>query len=385
MTEIPHKTLSSKNSTNPSPLHPRAGKVKKALFLATVTGGAVAALVIPLFVSANFISDLLQKTASPSVAANALFNSQTLPLLAAAINVDPSPTVLGDIQLVNGDALVSTENPSSNDDAQSIPLSSQISVYLVRPGDTLLSIATMFHVSVNTIIGANDILKGVVTPGQELVILPITGVQHTILKGETLRGLAKAYHSDAHDIATYNNLADTDSLTLGQRIIIPNGELPTPAPSTPVKHKVKTKITKNKGFKGAPLRNAGGPEYDGYYVWPVAGGIITQSLHGFNGVDIGAPTGTDMYASAAGTVLIAKSNDGWNGGYGNYIVIVHDNGTQTLYAHASKVFVSAGDTVSSGQLIGKVGRTGESTGSHLHFEVRGATNPFGAILVGQGE
>ncbi len=80
-------------------------------------------------------------------------------------------------------------------------------------------------------------------------------------------------------------------------------------------------------------------------------------------------------ASADGQVIIARMG-GWNGGYGNYIVVRHGNGTQTLYAHNSKNNVSAGDSVSQGEVIGAVGNSGKSTGSHLHFEIRGAKNPF---------
>ena len=80
-------------------------------------------------------------------------------------------------------------------------------------------------------------------------------------------------------------------------------------------------------------------------------------------------------ASAEGDVLISKSS-GWNGGYGEYVVIKHANGTQTLYAHMSGVSVSVGDHVDQGQTIGNMGSTGKSTGTHVHFEIRGARNPF---------
>ena len=83
-----------------------------------------------------------------------------------------------------------------------------------------------------------------------------------------------------------------------------------------------------------------------------------------------------------GEVIIARGNGAYNGGYGNYIVIKHSNGTQTLYAHLSKVSVSVGDEVNTGEVIGKSGNTGRSTGPHLHFEVRGATNPFTKYKVG---
>jgi murein DD-endopeptidase MepM/ murein hydrolase activator NlpD len=125
-----------------------------------------------------------------------------------------------------------------------------------------------------------------------------------------------------------------------------------------------------------------GPEQEGYYSNPLPGAILTQSIHGWNAVDLGAARGTPIHAAADGVVIVAKNNGAWNGGYGNYVVITHDNGTQTLYAHMSHTIVSSGETVSAGQTIGYVGMTGLTTGPHLHFEVRGAANPFRNCPVG---
>ena len=111
----------------------------------------------------------------------------------------------------------------------------------------------------------------------------------------------------------------------------------------------------------------------GYFINPVPGyKRISQRLHGNNGVDLAAPTGTEIVASASGTVLLARN--GYNGGYGNMVIIKHPNGTQTLYAHQSKITTSTGDRVSQGQTIGYVGSTGRSTGPHLHYEIHGARN-----------
>ncbi len=100
----------------------------------------------------------------------------------------------------------------------------------------------------------------------------------------------------------------------------------------------------------------------GYRIHPIYG---TYKFHG--GVDIGASYGTAIWAADGGTVIV--SSDGWNGGYGNYIVIDHGNGVQTRYAHMSSRAVSVGVHVSKGQVIGYVGSTGASTGAHIHFEV----------------
>lgn len=312
-----------------------------------------------------------------------------MPLLSAAVNLDPHAAVGGgDITVVDGSALVADQGPSGTAlEIYTRPNTSQISVYIVRPGDTLSEIAKMFDVTTNTIIGANNIKGGVVHPGEELIILPISGIQYTVMKGDTLASLAKKYNSDTRDIAAYNDLAEGAALIQGQVIIIPKGEIPvetkatTPAKTSTAKVAAKPKATAQSNST-TPLLGGGGPAIGGYYVWPVGGGILTQGIHGWNGVDIGAPKGTAIFASAGGTVLVVKSNGAWNGGYGNYVVIAHDNGTQSLYAHMSQVLVEQGSTVTQGETIGKVGRTGSATGNHLHFEVRGASNPFGDLTVG---
>jgi murein DD-endopeptidase MepM/ murein hydrolase activator NlpD len=133
-----------------------------------------------------------------------------------------------------------------------------------------------------------------------------------------------------------------------------------------------TAISKIKRFAG---KYSDLPVYDGYYANPAPSARRSQKMHGANAVDLAAPIGTDIFAAAPGTVSVAKST-GWNYGYGQYIVITHPNGTQTVYAHLSNINVSVGQSVSRGQKIGDMGSTGNSTGPHVHFEVRGAYNPF---------
>lgn len=236
--------------------------------------------------------------------------------------------------------------------------SDQISSYVVREGDTLSQIAKMFNVSVNTIVWANDIEGGKITPGQALIILPVTGIQHVVKSGDTLQSIAKKYDSNLEEIARFNNLEIDAKLTIGNEIIVPNVES-----TTAVNTASSAKTTKTAAV--------------GYYIQPVAGSFRrTQGLHGHNGVDLAGAFGTKIVASAAGKVIVSKNNGAYNGGYGNYVVISHANGTQTLYAHLSKTAVVQGATVSQGEVVGYMGNTGKSTGTHLHFEVRGARNPF---------
>lgn len=290
--------------------------------------------------------------------------SSRTPALQPARNIDPNPAKGGgDITIVGGVALLPESGPQGTmaDIENHAPESDQISIYVVRNGDSLSGIGKLFGVSANTILWAND-LKSVkdIHPGDTLVILPVTGVRYTVLKGDTLPKIAKKFGADQEEIAAFNNIQGL--LAVGTEIIIPDGvETPAAPPSS--------------GTTARVIRSAGGPLISGFFMRPMIGGIKTQGLHGYNGIDIGAPVGTQVLASAAGTVMIARDS-GWNGGYGQYVVMQHANGTQTVYGHLSQVYVSAGATIPQGQVIGLSGRSGKSTGPHLHFEIRGAANPF---------
>ncbi len=289
-------------------------------------------------------------------------NSQNVALLQAALNADPNPSKGGgEINIVGGSALVPDSGPLGTlADKEVSATPEQISVYVVREGDSLSQIAKMFSVSVDTIIWANDIRRGdLIQSGQTLVILPVSGVQHEVKKGDTLSSIAKKYETKVEEIISFNDMDDGYALVIGETVVIPGGKLATSYSSASA---------------GTVVRGAGGPTYSGYYLRPISGGRKSQGLHGYNAVDLASYTGSPIYASAGGDVLISRT--GWNGGYGNYIVIQHDNGTQTLYAHNSTNIVYSGQAVVQGQVIGYVGSTGRSTGSHVHYEVRGAQNPF---------
>jgi len=297
-------------------------------------------------------------------APDAIVPSASTPALVAPTNSNPNASTFGELATSGDTALVSYSGPSGTiADIEETPPSDRISVYVVRQGDTLSDIAKMFNVSVNTIIWANNLSSAKdVHVGDTLIILPISGTKHTVVKGDTLKSITKKYDADATEIAQFNGLDPAAPLIVGSTIIIPGGEV---APAAP-KKSTTTKI---------PPTSGSGSAQSGYYSNPVPGSRVSQRIHGHNGVDFAAKRGTPIYASAGGTVIISR-NGGWNGGYGNYVVITHSNGTQTLYAHMTNAIATAGQSVSQGQVIGYVGNTGKSTGAHLHFEVRGATNPF---------
>jgi LysM repeat protein len=326
----------------------------KRLFL------VLAILLLPISASAGLVSVLNNMFFGSPVEENSLKNKniQNMSLLVAVANPLSDGQDLN-VPTVEKNALVSNVGPSGTSELVAHkPSSDQISIYVVREGDTISQIANMFDVSVNTIKWGNDLHSNTLKVGDTLVILPISGVKYTVVKGDTIASVAKKYKGDVDEIIAYNNLQKGDTLAPGSVIIVPDGEVLAPPSST-------SKFTSSSGLK----------EYAGFYMRPIVGGKKTQGIHGYNGVDLASAIGTPILASADGEVIIARVG-GWNGGYGNYIVIRHSNGTQTLYAHTNRNNVSAGDTVKQGDVIGAVGSTGKSTGPHVHFEIRGAKNPF---------
>lgn len=341
----------------------------------------------PLNANAGLFSSILGTEAS-AVAINPLNstqtvkNSQNMSLLEADMSSlpisknDTSKEKEGDIRenvdvnIVSDNALLPVTGPLGVSDGTEDRDSSfdQVSVYVIRKGDSISEIAKMFDVSVNTILWANDIKKGApLKEGEVLIILPVSGVKHVVTKGQTLKSIAQKYKVDVLDIVDFNDLTVNAKLAVGDELIIPDGEISVDGP-------VNTGTKTKNYYPKTPVKNIAG-----YYINPVPGAIKTQGLHGKNAVDLAAPIGTPIYAAAGGTILLARM--GWNGAYGNMVIIQHPNGTKTLYSHLFKLASTTGQTVSQGEIIGYVGNSGRvraakgGNGAHLHFEVYGAKNP----------
>jgi murein DD-endopeptidase MepM/ murein hydrolase activator NlpD len=250
----------------------------------------------------------------------------------------------------------------------------EITHYVVVPGDTLTSIAKKFKISVDSVKWANELELNpdLLRVGQDLIILPVSGVYHLVEEGETLTQIARRYKVKPEAIVEYkpNNLKDVnDRLPADKVLIIPGGEKPWVAPYV-------------SAYSG-PIPKAAS-KGTGRFVWPATGRITSlagQLVKGkpHKGLDIGARTGTSVVASDSGYVTFA----GWDRtGYGNLVIINHGNGFITYYAHLSKILVQRGDSVAVGQRIGSVGCSGTCTGSHLHFEIRQndvSRNPLGFL------
>lgn len=245
--------------------------------------------------------------------------------------------------------------------------------YEVQPGDTLSSIAQKYGITQDTIKWENDLTDiQSIKPGQKLKILPVSGVSYTVKSGDTLESIAKKYSANAQAIVDFpfNDVPDDFQLKSGQRLIIPDGSPPeAPAP----------KRLQPQYLAQGPSSPAFVAPYGAQFIWPTNGNITQYFAWYHPGVDIANRNAPAISAADGGTVVYA----GWDStGYGNRVDIDHGNGYLSRYGHLSNIYVVMGENLSRGQLIGQMGSTGRSTGTHLHLEIhyKGiALNPL-AIL-----
>ena len=242
-----------------------------------------------------------------------------------------------------------------------------IQSYSVQPGDTVMAIAQKFGLKPESIQWANPDLElnpDLLRIGDQLEILPVDGALHRVKPGDTLSTIAQEYKVSVDDIVGFGANEITDAnvpLVSGAQLIIPNG----------VKPQVAVQVF---AYNGAPTTAVKG---SGSFVWPTSGSVTQRFWSGHPGIDIGSWTGAPVKAVDGGHVVVAQT--GWNSGYGNHVIIDHGNGFASLYAHLSSFYVRVGENVTQGQQIGAVGNTGNSTGPHLHLEIRyqgSPRNPF---------
>ncbi len=257
-----------------------------------------------------------------------------------------------------------------------------ITSYTVKPGDTLSGIAAKFKIDPKTIFWSNAVLEDnvhLLQPGMELAIPPVDGVYYTADGATTLEAAAQVYKVDVNAILTspYNELAGytaDQAPPWGMKILAPGGErdiVIKPVVTTRTDAKTGKVVTGFMlGMGGSCPAGASGSGGTGAWVKPLNSYMVTQAFYpGHNGIDLGAPVGTPVYAADSGVVIFS----GWsNWGYGILVVIDHSGpgGWTTYYAHLNSRSVGCGEVVGRGQQIGQVGSTGNSNGAHLHFEMR---------------
>jgi len=243
--------------------------------------------------------------------------------------------------------------------------------YEVKDGDTISSIAAEFGVSEETILWENDISKNsTLKAGQNLKILPVSGVAHTVVSGDTIYSVAKKYQANAQAILNFpfNDVGEDFQLASGTVLVVPEGAPPAAPKPAPTQYLAKENI---------PVATDLG---SGQFMWPANGGISQYFSWYHPAVDISNLGGGPIRASDSGTVTVA----GWldNYGYGNRVIVDHGNGYTTQYSHLSAIYVSPGQKVGKGEVLGAMGSTGRSTGVHLDFIIRKggtALNPLSIL------
>lgn len=253
--------------------------------------------------------------------------------------------------------------------------------HTVARGDSIFAIAQEFNIKPETVLWANyetlNDSPDSIRVGQVLNVPPVDGVYYQWKEGDTLESVAFDFEVSVDDILNWsgNNLDLSNPVVeIGQYVLVPGGErefqqwiIPTIARGS--------SGTSSVGSKSC----GGGAVGSGGFVWPAGNNFLSGNDYwsGHLGIDIAGAEGSPVYASDSGVVTLASG--GWNGGYGNVIMIDHGNGYATVYAHLNSINVGVCQSVGAGQTIGSIGNTGNSFGAHLHFEVReggGFVNPW---------
>lgn len=266
----------------------------------------------------------------------------------------------------------SEEDVDSEDSEEPAPKKRKlIEEYTVQKSDTISTIAAMHGITTATLLQSNGLREtSKIQPGDTLNIPAASGVIVTVKKGDTLSELVKTYKANAQKTRALNNI-ENDTIKIGNKVLLVNGTAPPPPKPAPTK----TKSAPSNNTSIVSTAHAKEVSYTGNaYHKPVAYGYSYGRVHSNNGIDVARNSGASIYSFKGGKVIQAAS--GWNGGYGNCVKVQHSDGTVTLYGHMSSIYVSYGQTVDKGQVLGTVGNTGRSTGPHLHFEVRGGRNPY---------
>jgi len=337
---------------------------------------------------------VLARTALPSLAsAGGLTGGEGL----AESTSQPAPEALAELDVLPPFVVQDAQGPSVRRQAvleTIIPDRPRMLIarYTVQRGDTLFGIAENFGLKPETLLWGNyDVLQDnpqSLRPGQELRVLPVDGTYYEWNAGDGLTAVATFFGVSTQDIIDWpgNNLPqdlnpEDPKIEPGTRLVIPDGSREFVSWRAPRITRSNPAVAKLAG-PGACGSIYDGPVGEGFFIWPTPATFL--SGYGFSdfhpGIDIAGSEGTAVYASATGVVVYA----GWNNyGYGEMVVIDHGDGWQTLYAHLSQVNVACGQATFQGNVIGRVGNTGNSSGAHLHFETEsdayGKVNPYNFV------
>lgn len=283
--------------------------------------------------------------------------------------------------LINEEGFVIKTSPIS-EDANRTGYTDMIQ-HTVVSGDTLSGVAALYGINIKTLMWGNDLSEdSTLKIGQTLIIPPLDGVSHTVVANtETLSAIAKKYGVDTEIIKKHNKV-EGDTIHKGDVLFVPGGvKKDAPKSSVIVRTGIRTGSRAVNTYDAkVVIASNDAPDAGKSLIYPTSGKITQGYRGGHYAVDIGNVNQPDIWSAGSGTVVKASGgcpmrsagDRRCGGGYGNYVVIDHGDGLQTLYAHLETIYVSEGQAIESGQAIGKMGNSGRSygmTGIHLHFEV----------------
>ncbi len=312
-----------------------------------------------------------QTTASTPVSEDAVLQASVLPLTLVTAQSTETPA-----PLVRGTALPADDTTMMAASILPTPAPTPVPIYViyaVQDGDTVDALASRYGISSDSILWNNTDLEDADTlaVGQFLRIPSSDGIIYDVKLGDTLSDVASRYGVNVASITGFagNHLLSADDISEHQVIFIPNGTMPAPPPPAPAPTPEPASSGNGGGSAPASPSEPSAPSSSGF-IWPVNGPI--SSYFGPShplGIDIDQynSPGAPIHAAAAGIVTFAGGDPCCS--YGLYVVVNHQNGFETLYAHMASIAVTQGQYVNQGDVLGYVGITGRSTGYHLHFEV----------------
>ncbi|MFP4662699.1 MAG: LysM peptidoglycan-binding domain-containing M23 family metallopeptidase [Halanaerobiales bacterium] len=233
-----------------------------------------------------------------------------------------------------------------------VSLVEEILVHRVNRGENLWKIADRYDVDIDTLIGANDIANmNTIQIGDEIRILPVKGILYKINPGESLWTISRKFDITINSIVEANAILNPDLVKPGALLILPGVK-----PEFGYRDRLSKRFIKP---VDARISSYFGPRWGREH----------------EGIDYAVNVGTRVKAARSGKVIYSD----WSAGYGYTVVIEHQKGVRTLYAHNSKLLVRGGQWVERGQVISLSGNTGRSTGPHLHFEIQINGNPVNPL------
>ncbi|WP_295154579.1 M23 family metallopeptidase [uncultured Brachyspira sp.] len=266
-------------------------------------------------------------------------------------NISEVPTVTSAVTLENATDIFYNAIASDNTLVGDGTIGMKYDDYIIEEGENLTTISRKIGANLDTLVSVNKITNANrLRPGQKIVIPNRNGLLYTIKKDESIEEITERYDVSLDRVLSFNKISDPNDIEVGDDIFLPGA-----------KYTLDERIDKFGQMFSIPTAITRISSVFGYRIHPITG-VRTKHM----GVDIPGRINTPVYAARKGKVVFA----GYSGGYGNLVIVRHDKGYTTYYGHLNSITTSVGASVGVGVMIGRMGSTGKSTGSHLHFEVR---------------